>query len=142
VRIEAMGIPQPIIHGTTIYFSIVVGMSILTLFARCLGLCGCGARKEKHTLTKKRGGGGDATARARPRSRAARDPRCKKDNAQIALVLYALAGFCTWLLWRARGVPSSVLFSRARSTVSIPRRLCSWMHQWHPLLVPIYPDEM
>ena len=60
-----MGIPQPIIHGTTIYFSIVVGMSILPLFAGCLGLCGCGARKEKHTLTEKRGGGGDATARAR-----------------------------------------------------------------------------
>ena len=34
------------------------------------------------------------------------------------LVLYPLAGFCCWLLW-----------------------LCTWMHQWHPLLCPIYEGE-
>eukprot|EP00635_Sarcinochrysidales_sp_CCMP3193_P006522 CAMPEP_0118895642 /NCGR_PEP_ID=MMETSP1166-20130328/3903_1 /TAXON_ID=1104430 /ORGANISM="Chrysoreinhardia sp, Strain CCMP3193" /LENGTH=71 /DNA_ID=CAMNT_0006834687 /DNA_START=65 /DNA_END=280 /DNA_ORIENTATION=+ len=40
-----------------------------------------------------------------------------KDMAYVSLVLYPLAGFCGWLLW-----------------------LCSWMHQWHPLLDPIYPQ--
>ena len=43
---------------------------------------------------------------------------CSKDDTSIALVLYPLAGFCCWLLW-----------------------LCTWMHQWHPLLCPIYEGE-
>ena len=43
---------------------------------------------------------------------------CRKDDTSIALVLYPLAGFCCWLLW-----------------------LCTWMHQWHPLLCPIYEGE-
>jgi len=76
-----MGIPQPIVHGTFVYVSIVIAVSIATLFMRCLGVC-------------------------------------TKDNTAIALFLYPIAGFCAWLLW-----------------------LCTWMHQWHPLLVPIYPGD-
>eukprot|EP00629_Pelagomonadales_sp_RCC1024_P004569 CAMPEP_0119270176 /NCGR_PEP_ID=MMETSP1329-20130426/7286_1 /TAXON_ID=114041 /ORGANISM="Genus nov. species nov., Strain RCC1024" /LENGTH=95 /DNA_ID=CAMNT_0007270187 /DNA_START=260 /DNA_END=544 /DNA_ORIENTATION=+ len=76
----AAGIPQPVVHGTSVFLSIVVALTIMTLFAMCLGVC-------------------------------------SKDNTQIAIVLYSLAGFCCWLLW-----------------------LCTWMHQWHPLLVPIYND--
>ena len=73
-----MGVPQPVVHGPTTYISIVLAFSIMTLFARCLGVC-------------------------------------KKDNAQIALVLYPLMGFCAWLLWcviarlcslRARAAPT------------------------------------
>ncbi|KAJ1462563.1 hypothetical protein M885DRAFT_505493 [Pelagophyceae sp. CCMP2097] len=42
----------------------------------------------------------------------------KKDGAQISLVLVSLMGFCMWLLW-----------------------VCTWMHQWHPLITPMYPDS-
>jgi len=41
-----------------------------------------------------------------------------KDMTYVALVLYPLAAFCSWLLW-----------------------VCCWMHQWHPLVYPIYPQE-
>jgi V-type H+-transporting ATPase subunit e len=38
-----------------------------------------------------------------------------KDNASIANVVVSLAVFSMWLFW-----------------------LCAWMHQWHPLIKPIY----
>jgi len=113
-----MGVPQPVVHGTTIYISIVLAFSIMTLFARCLGVC-------------------------------------KKDNAQIALVLYPLMGFCAWLLWcviarlyspsRARGadcpIPAagsargctSGIRSSCQSTPTssghlfVAPRACSWL---------------
>jgi V-type H+-transporting ATPase subunit e len=40
-----------------------------------------------------------------------------KDNAEIATVVISIATFATWLFW-----------------------LCAWMHQWHPLIKPIYED--
>lgn len=38
-----------------------------------------------------------------------------KDNAEIANVVVSVATFSMWLFW-----------------------LCAWMHQWHPLIQPIY----
>jgi len=38
-----------------------------------------------------------------------------KDNAAIGNVVVSIATFSMWLFW-----------------------LCAWMHQWHPLIVPIY----
>jgi V-type H+-transporting ATPase subunit e len=38
-----------------------------------------------------------------------------KDNAAIANVVISIATFAMWLFW-----------------------LCAWMHQWHPLIKPIY----
>ena len=38
-----------------------------------------------------------------------------KDNAAIANVVITIATFAMWLFW-----------------------LCAWMHQWHPLIQPIY----
>eukprot|EP00558_Chaetoceros_sp_UNC1202_P006465 CAMPEP_0197246936 /NCGR_PEP_ID=MMETSP1429-20130617/24034_1 /TAXON_ID=49237 /ORGANISM="Chaetoceros sp., Strain UNC1202" /LENGTH=77 /DNA_ID=CAMNT_0042707723 /DNA_START=84 /DNA_END=317 /DNA_ORIENTATION=- len=38
-----------------------------------------------------------------------------KDNAAIGHVVAAISVFATWLFW-----------------------LCAWMHQWHPLIKPIY----
>jgi len=38
-----------------------------------------------------------------------------KDNAAIANVVVTIAVTSMWLFW-----------------------LCAWMHQWHPLIVPIY----
>jgi V-type H+-transporting ATPase subunit e len=38
-----------------------------------------------------------------------------KDNAETANVVVITASFCMWLFW-----------------------LCAWMHQWHPLIAPIY----
>lgn len=38
-----------------------------------------------------------------------------KDNAAIGHVVAAIAVFASWLFW-----------------------VCAWMHQWHPLIKPIY----
>lgn len=38
-----------------------------------------------------------------------------KDNAAIGNVVCTIATFAMWLFW-----------------------LCAWMHQWHPLIKPIY----
>ncbi|EEC47346.1 predicted protein [Phaeodactylum tricornutum CCAP 1055/1] len=38
-----------------------------------------------------------------------------KDNADIGNVVVSLACFSMWLFW-----------------------LCAWLHQWHPLIAPIY----
>jgi V-type H+-transporting ATPase subunit e len=38
-----------------------------------------------------------------------------KDNAAIANVVVSICTFSMWLFW-----------------------LCAWMHQWHPLIKPIY----
>jgi V-type H+-transporting ATPase subunit e len=38
-----------------------------------------------------------------------------KDNAEIANVVIGVATFAMWLFW-----------------------MCAWMHQWHPLIKPIY----
>lgn len=38
-----------------------------------------------------------------------------KDNAAIGNVVVTISTFCMWLFW-----------------------LCAWLHQWHPLIVPIY----
>lgn len=38
-----------------------------------------------------------------------------KDNADIGNVVVSVATFAMWLFW-----------------------LCAWMHQWHPLIKPIY----
>lgn len=38
-----------------------------------------------------------------------------KDNAAIGNVVVTIATFAMWLFW-----------------------LCAWMHQWHPLIKPIY----
>eukprot|EP00591_Stephanopyxis_turris_P002104 CAMPEP_0195527454 /NCGR_PEP_ID=MMETSP0794_2-20130614/29143_1 /TAXON_ID=515487 /ORGANISM="Stephanopyxis turris, Strain CCMP 815" /LENGTH=75 /DNA_ID=CAMNT_0040658357 /DNA_START=48 /DNA_END=275 /DNA_ORIENTATION=- len=38
-----------------------------------------------------------------------------KDDAGIANVVIVTATFSTWMFW-----------------------LCAWMHQWHPLIFPIY----
>ena len=76
-----MTIPDPVVHGTTTFLSIVIACMAATVLGRCVGAF-------------------------------------SKDMAYIALVLYPLAGLCGWLLW-----------------------LCSWMHQWHPLLYPVYPQE-
>ena len=38
-----------------------------------------------------------------------------KDNADIGNVIVGIASFSMWLFW-----------------------LCAWMHQWHPLIKPIY----
>jgi V-type H+-transporting ATPase subunit e len=38
-----------------------------------------------------------------------------KDNAEIGNVVITIACFAMWLFW-----------------------LCAWMHQWHPLIKPIY----
>lgn len=38
-----------------------------------------------------------------------------KDNAEIANVVVTISVFAMWLFW-----------------------LCAWMHQWHPLISPIY----
>jgi V-type H+-transporting ATPase subunit e len=38
-----------------------------------------------------------------------------KDNAGIGNVVVGIAVFSMWLFW-----------------------LCAWMHQWHPLIKPIY----
>jgi V-type H+-transporting ATPase subunit e len=38
-----------------------------------------------------------------------------KDNAAIGNVVVTISAFCMWLFW-----------------------LCAWLHQWHPLIVPIY----
>lgn len=38
-----------------------------------------------------------------------------KDNAGIGFVVISIGVFSTWLFW-----------------------LCAWMHQWHPLIKPIY----
>jgi V-type H+-transporting ATPase subunit e len=38
-----------------------------------------------------------------------------KDNTGIAQVVVSIGVFSTWLFW-----------------------LCAWMHQWHPLIKPIY----
>ena len=38
-----------------------------------------------------------------------------KDNTDIGNVVVTICTFSMWLFW-----------------------LCAWMHQWHPLIVPIY----
>jgi V-type H+-transporting ATPase subunit e len=38
-----------------------------------------------------------------------------KDNTEIGNVVVTIATFAMWLFW-----------------------LCAWMHQWHPLIRPIY----
>lgn len=38
-----------------------------------------------------------------------------KDNASIGFVVASIGVVATWLFW-----------------------LCAWMHQWHPLIKPIY----
>jgi V-type H+-transporting ATPase subunit e len=38
-----------------------------------------------------------------------------KDNAEIGNVVVTVASFSMWLFW-----------------------LCAWVHQWHPLIKPIY----
>ena len=38
-----------------------------------------------------------------------------KDNAEIGNVVVTIATFSMWLFW-----------------------LCAWLHQWHPLIKPIY----
>jgi V-type H+-transporting ATPase subunit e len=38
-----------------------------------------------------------------------------KDNAEIGNVVVAIATFSMWLFW-----------------------MCAWLHQWHPLIKPIY----
>jgi V-type H+-transporting ATPase subunit e len=38
-----------------------------------------------------------------------------KDNTEIGNVVVTIATFSMWLFW-----------------------LCAWMHQWHPLIQPIY----
>jgi V-type H+-transporting ATPase subunit e len=38
-----------------------------------------------------------------------------KDNAAIGHVVVSIAVFATWLFW-----------------------LCAWLHQWHPLIKPLY----
>merc|ERR1711966_176170 len=43
--------------------------------------------------------------------------RLTKDNADIANVVVVISTFAMWLFW-----------------------LCAWMHQWHPLIKPIYED--
>jgi V-type H+-transporting ATPase subunit e len=41
-----------------------------------------------------------------------------KDSFQIASVVTVTITISCWLMW-----------------------LCTWMHQWHPLIAPIYKDE-
>eukprot|EP00563_Minutocellus_polymorphus_P017656 CAMPEP_0197715804 /NCGR_PEP_ID=MMETSP1434-20131217/898_1 /TAXON_ID=265543 /ORGANISM="Minutocellus polymorphus, Strain CCMP3303" /LENGTH=74 /DNA_ID=CAMNT_0043300031 /DNA_START=49 /DNA_END=273 /DNA_ORIENTATION=+ len=43
--------------------------------------------------------------------------KLSKDNAAIANVVIVIATFSTWLFW-----------------------LCAWLHQWHPLIRPIYEE--
>ncbi|KAL9181966.1 hypothetical protein ACHAXT_012309 [Thalassiosira profunda] len=43
--------------------------------------------------------------------------RVSKDNADIANVVVVIATISTWLFW-----------------------CCAWMHQWHPLIKPIYEE--
>ncbi|KAL7483241.1 hypothetical protein ACHAW6_008889 [Cyclotella cf. meneghiniana] len=43
--------------------------------------------------------------------------RISKDNADIANVVVIISTIATWLFW-----------------------LCAWMHQWHPLIAPIYGE--
>eukprot|EP00569_Conticribra_weissflogii_P003309 CAMPEP_0171327696 /NCGR_PEP_ID=MMETSP0878-20121228/188_1 /TAXON_ID=67004 /ORGANISM="Thalassiosira weissflogii, Strain CCMP1336" /LENGTH=75 /DNA_ID=CAMNT_0011827489 /DNA_START=142 /DNA_END=369 /DNA_ORIENTATION=- len=43
--------------------------------------------------------------------------RLTKDNAEIANVVVIIGTISTWLFW-----------------------LCAWMHQWHPLIKPIYEE--
>ena len=43
--------------------------------------------------------------------------RFSKDNADIANVVIVICTFATWLFC-----------------------LCAWMHQWHPLIKPIYGE--
>ena len=38
-----------------------------------------------------------------------------KDNTEIGNVVVTIASFAMWLFW-----------------------FCAWMHQWHPLIKPIY----
>ena len=38
-----------------------------------------------------------------------------KDNTEIGNVVVTIASFAMWLFW-----------------------FCAWMHQWHPLIQPIY----
>lgn len=38
-----------------------------------------------------------------------------KDNTAIGNVVVTIGTFCMWLFW-----------------------LCAWMHQWHPLITPVY----
>eukprot|EP00521_Asterionellopsis_glacialis_P000659 CAMPEP_0195253182 /NCGR_PEP_ID=MMETSP0706-20130129/4303_1 /TAXON_ID=33640 /ORGANISM="Asterionellopsis glacialis, Strain CCMP134" /LENGTH=76 /DNA_ID=CAMNT_0040305615 /DNA_START=30 /DNA_END=260 /DNA_ORIENTATION=- len=40
-----------------------------------------------------------------------------KDNAAIGHIVASISVFSMWLFW-----------------------LCAWMHQWHPLIKPIYED--
>ena len=89
-----MGVYAPVVQGTWTFVSIAAGLSLLTLFGRCIGVV-------------------------------------SKDTAAISVVLYTLAAFCTWLLWCAPLLVVACSDSRAR-------RLCAWMHQLHPLLIPEY----
>lgn len=41
-----------------------------------------------------------------------------KDNAAIGHVVVTIAVFFSWIFW-----------------------LCAWLHQWHPLIKPIYDGE-
>jgi V-type H+-transporting ATPase subunit e len=43
--------------------------------------------------------------------------RISKDAAQILSVIISLLGFFMWLIW-----------------------LCTWLHQWHPLLTPTWKE--
>eukprot|EP00568_Trieres_chinensis_P001919 CAMPEP_0183307970 /NCGR_PEP_ID=MMETSP0160_2-20130417/19668_1 /TAXON_ID=2839 ORGANISM="Odontella Sinensis, Strain Grunow 1884" /NCGR_SAMPLE_ID=MMETSP0160_2 /ASSEMBLY_ACC=CAM_ASM_000250 /LENGTH=75 /DNA_ID=CAMNT_0025471703 /DNA_START=76 /DNA_END=303 /DNA_ORIENTATION=+ len=43
--------------------------------------------------------------------------KLSKDDAAIANVVVVIAVFATWLFWA-----------------------CAWLHQWHPLIVPIYEE--
>eukprot|EP00551_Chaetoceros_affinis_P003339 CAMPEP_0203636674 /NCGR_PEP_ID=MMETSP0088-20131115/3175_2 /ASSEMBLY_ACC=CAM_ASM_001087 /TAXON_ID=426623 /ORGANISM="Chaetoceros affinis, Strain CCMP159" /LENGTH=75 /DNA_ID=CAMNT_0050490883 /DNA_START=54 /DNA_END=281 /DNA_ORIENTATION=- len=40
-----------------------------------------------------------------------------KDNASIGYVVITVAVFAMWMFW-----------------------LCAWLHQWHPLISPIYEE--
>jgi V-type H+-transporting ATPase subunit e len=44
--------------------------------------------------------------------------RLSKDNAEIGNVVVTIATFSMWLFW-----------------------FCAWMHQWHPLIKPIYEEK-
>jgi len=61
-----------------------------------------------------------------------------KDMTYVALVLYPLAAFCSWLLWCVACVVGA---RNHRNRALCVCRVCCWMHQWHPLVYPIYPQE-
>lgn len=64
----------------------------------------------------------------------------KKETMSIALVCFVVGGVCTWLFWcvprvAARNRPCPA-HTRPSPLPSLLPRLCAWMQQWHPLIVP------